>query len=144
MRTMECARWNLYDGIRTIESVWRNPHDGAVENSQDEIRVMQVAQCDPTMQSHNAIPFCTVQPQSTIRITRSYCLMASLVCKKSGIFYEKNSAVKIVSRHGGGTTIIDNVAERRLVIICNLYRQETRCSPESTWRKALYFGDWEN
>ena len=57
------------------------------------------------------------------------------VRKKSGRFYEKNRAVKTVSRHGGGTTLTVSFAERRLVIICILYRQETRCSPESGERR---------
>lgn len=33
----------------------------------------------------------------------------------SGILYEKNRAVKTVSKPGGGTTMTESVAERRLL-----------------------------
>ncbi len=35
-----------------------------------------------------------------------------VVRKKSGVFYEKNRAVKTVSRHGGDTNLTVSVAER--------------------------------
>ena len=38
----------------------------------------------------------------------------------------------------------DSVAQRRLVIIFNLNRRETRCLPESTRRKAIYCLGLEN
>lgn len=68
IRKMESARCNLQDAICTVESAgWngRNPHDEARWNAQDGIRTMQVAQCNPTMRSHHAIPQCNLTMQSS-------------------------------------------------------------------------------
>ena len=47
--------------------------------------------------------------------------------KKAAYLCEENRAFKAVSRHGGGTTMMVSIAQRRLVIICNFDRRETRC-----------------
>ena len=57
--------------------------------------------------------------------------------KKAAYFMRKSRAFKTVPRHGGRTTMTDSIAQRRLVIICNFNRRETRCLPESTRRKVI-------
>ena len=74
----------------------------------------------------NALIFPIRKRTHFLKYNTTFNYPSTLVRKKSGILYEKNRAFKAVSRHGGGTTITDSVAQRRLVIICNLNRRETK------------------
>lgn len=61
-----------------------------------------------------------------------------LICEVSGIFYEKNRAFKVISRHDNGIIITDSVVQQRLVVIYNRNWRKTRCLLESTRQKMIY------